>query len=391
MWVNNWSGSSSNTGTSNIENLNYILNCLYNQGGIALWDIHTPAGYIEGTNIHPWTADMVWQLIKDIHDGRIPDTSRCPSLPSEEKIIDDMSNIGMNRQGGIWSAFSDNWSRDEADLINSTSVMVPDGSFDMALQYGSYGDIAPGYIWDPGAGQELKSLIRTFSKAGTEPAEGGFVMNFLPVDILLDTTAEAWEVAKVGVERDLSAYSKLVVCIQCTSGKKIMIFLRTKEQQALWAAGYGGYFDCTGNYEDYELLFANLKPIWGNNPAGFDARHSLRLTISYIDPSPPDEININIAGVGVDTSMLNIKHPVADAVEKNRSDKSFYQIRSDGIYFNSTVTTTISLLSVDGRLLFSSSCYGDHFNWGSSIPTGIYIIRIQFEGTIFTEKVIITK
>jgi hypothetical protein len=391
MWVDNWAGSNSNSGTSNTENLNYILNCLQYQTGIALWDIHTPVDLIKGTSIHPWTADTVWRMIKAIHDGQVSDPARCPSGYASEKIIDDMSNVGMNLKGGIWSAFSDNWSRTGGDLINSTKVLIPDRSFDMALQYGTYGDIAPGYIWEHVIGQELKSIIKTFSKVGADAAEGGFVMNFLPVDLSLDTTAQAWEIAKVGVERDISAFNKLVVCAQCTVGKKILIFLRTRAQQAIYAAGYGGYFNCTGNYEDYELPFASLKPIWGNGPTGFDAKHSLRLTIEYVDLLPPSELALNIAGVAVDTSMLSIKHHTANQVEEIKTDQSFYQIRPDGIYFNSTIETTIKLFSMEGRLLLSSTLCSDHLNWGSSIPTGVYIIRIKHEQKIYTEKVIIAK
>lgn len=391
MWVNNWAGSNSNTGTSNIENLNYILNCLQYQTGIALWDIHTPVDVIKGTSIHPWTADTVWRLIKAIHDGQVSVPARCPANPASGKVIDDMSNVGMNLKGGVWSAFSDNWSRAEADQVNSTKVLTTDRSYDMALQYGSWGDIAPGYIWEPVTGHELKSIIKTYSMAGANAAEGGFVMNFLPVDLSLDTTAQAWEIAKVGVERDLSAFNKLVVCAQCTSGKKILIFLRTRSQQATYAAGYGGYFNCTGDYEDYELPFTALKPIWGDGPTGFDARHSLRLTIEYVDLVPPNELALNIAGVAVDTSVLSIKHHIVDQVEENKTDHSFYQIRSDGIYFNSSVETTVNLYSIEGRLLLSSSFYGDHLIWESSIPTGIYIIRIKHEKQIFTDKVIIAK
>lgn len=391
MWVDNWAGSNSNTGTSNTENLNYILNCLQHQTGIALWDIHTPVDVINGTSIHPWTSDTVWRLIKAIHDKQVPDPGRCPSNPASGKIIDDMSNTGMNLKGGLWSAFSDNWSRTGADQANSTRVLTPDRSYDMALQYGTWGDIAPGYIDEPVTGQELKSIIKTFSMAGGDAAEGGFVMNFLPVDRSLDTTAQAWDIAKVGVERDLSAFNKLVVGAQCTSGKKIRIFLRTKAQQSVYDAGYGGYFTCSGNYEDYELPFASLKPIWGNGPTGFDAKHSLRLTIEYVDMAPPSELTLNIAGVAADTSVLTIKHHTADQVEKNITARSFYQIRPDGIYFNSSVETTINLYSIEGRLLLSSSFCNDHLNWGSSFPTGIYIIRIQRANQTSAGKVVIVK
>ena len=391
MWVNNWAGSNTDIGTSNTENLNYILNCLQHQTGIALWDIHTPVDVIEGTGIHPWTADTVWQLIKAIHDKQAPDPDRCNASAGSEKIIDDMSNIGMNLEGGTWSAFSDYWSRTQADQVNSTMVLTPDRSFDMALQYGTWGDIAPGYIEEPVTGMELQSIIKTFSKVGGDAAEGGFVMNFLPVDRSLDTTAEAWEIAKVGVEKDLSPFNKLVVGAQCTSGKKIRIFLRTKAQLAVYAAGYGGYYTCTGDYEDYELPFASLKPIWGSGPTGFNAAHSLQLTIEYVDMAPPGELALNIAGVAVDTSVLSIKHRTAEQVEEIDTERSFYQIRPDGIYFNSAEETTINLYSIEGRLLLSSSFCDDHLDWGSSLATGIYIIRIQRANGTFAGKVIIAK
>ena len=391
MWVNKWAGSDNNTGTSNTENLNFILNCLDHQTGITLWDIHAPADIIEGTSEHPWTADTVWSLIKAIHDGQVPDPSQCPARQASEKIIDDMSNIGINLRGGVWSAFSDNWSRTETDLANSTRVLTPDRSFDMALQYGTYGDIIPGYFEDPVTGQELKSIIKTFGKAGNDDAEGGFLMNLLPVDRSLDTAAQAWEIGKVGVERDLSAFKKLVVGAQCTSGKRIRIYLITKAQLSVYAAGYGSYFTCSGNYEDYELPFASLKPIWGNGPAGFDAAHSLRLTIEYVDPAPPSEVFLNIAGVAADTSVLSFKHYIPTAVENSKTGQPFYQVRSDGIYFNSAEETTIRLYSIEGRLLFGSTFCSEQMKWGSSFPMGIYFILIQRASQTYGEKIIIVK
>jgi hypothetical protein len=102
------------------------------------------------------------------------------------------------------------------------------------------------------------------------------------------------------------------------------------------------------NYEDYEFPFAALKPIWGDGPTGFDAKHSLRLTIEFVDLVPPNELALNIAGVAVDTSVLSIKHHIVDQVEENKTDHSFYQIMSDGIYFNSAAENTINLYSVEG-------------------------------------------
>jgi Glycosyl hydrolases family 18 len=391
MWVNNWAGSDNNTGTSNTDNLNYILNCLNHPTGITLWDIHAPDDVIGGTSIHPWTSDTVWQLIKAIHDGQVANHIQCPAPLASAKIIDDMSNLGINLKGGVWSAFSDNWSRAEADQANSTRVLTPDRSFDLALQYGTYGDIIPGYIYDPVTGQELKSIIKTFGKAGTYDAEGGFLMNLLPVDRSLDTTAQAWEIEKVGVERDLSPYNKLVVGAQCTSGKKIRLYLITKEQLSAHAAGYGSYFTCSGNYEDYELSFASLKPIWGSGPTGFDAAHTLRLSVEYVDPAPPSELILNIAGVATDTSVLSIKRLIPTTVVNNPANQLFWQVRSDGIYFNSAAETMISLYSLDGRLLFSSSCYGEQMKWGSNFPPGIYFVRIQRGNQTYSEKAIIAE
>lgn len=391
MWVDKWAGSDSNIGTSNVDNLNYIQNCLKYKTGITFWDIHYPGELIKGTTIHPWTSGSVWKLIKAIRDGRASDPAQCPANTVSEKVIDDMSNIGMNLKGGVWSAFSDSWSRPAADLANSTKVLTSDRKFDMALQYGTYGDIAPGYFDKPGSGLEIKSILKTFSKAGVNPAEAGFVMAFMPVDLSLDPTAQAWELAKVGVERDLSAYKKLVVCVQCTSGKKIRIFLRTKAQQAVYAAAYGGYFTCSGKYEDFELPFANLKPIWGSGPTGFDAAHSLLLTIEYVDNTPPSELMLNIAGVAVDTSAVSIKHLTPTQVTQNIPGRSLYQLRSDGIYFNSAEQTNIRMYSIEGRLLLSSSFYNDHLKWASSVPPGIYILHGDHARKTFAEKIIITK
>lgn len=389
MWVDKWAGSSNNMGVSNIDNLNYIQNCLKNKTGITLWDIHAPADVIKGTTTHPWTADAVWKLIKAIHDGKSTDPAQCPANPSSGKIIDDMSNIGMNLKGGIWSAFSDNWGRTATDQANSTKVLTSDRIFDMALQYGTYGDIAPGYAENPGSGLEIKSIIKTLSKSGANAAEAGFMMNFMPVDRSLDSSAQAWEIAKVGVERDLSSYKKLVIGAQGTAGKKIRIYLVTKAQQTSYAAGYGGYFTCSGKYEDFELSFASLKPIWGSGPTGFDAKHALRLTVEYVDLAPPSELILNISGVALDTSVVSIKHLTKTQAVQNRTENSFYQIRSDGIYFNSAEETTVSLYSIEGKLVFSSTFCNDHLKWASSIPASIYVIRIRQAQQTFAEKMII--
>lgn len=47
-------------------------------------------------------------------------------------------------------------------------------------------------------------------------------------------------------------------------------------------------------------------------------------------------------------------HNTMSQVEKNKADRSFYKIRSDGIYFNSTEETTIGLYSIEGHLLLAS-------------------------------------
>ncbi len=391
MWVNKWAGADNNIGTTNVENLNFIKNCLKYQTGIALWDIHTPVDVIKGTSIHPWTDVSVWRLIKAIHDGTIPDPGQCPAKASSEKVIDDMSNMGINLKGGLWSAFSDNYSRTSADLPNSTKVLTTDRKFDMALQYGTYGDVVPGYFDKPVSGPEIGSIIKTFGKAGTNPAEAGFVMNFMPVDRSLDATAQPWEIAKIGVERDFSAFKKLVIGAQGTAGKKIRIYLRTKAQQSVYAAGYGSYFTCSGKYEDFELPFASLKPIWGSSPTGFDAKHSLILTIEYVDVAPPGELKLNIAGVAVDTSVVSIKHLNVTHTLQNKTDQSFFQLRSDGIYFNSAEETVVSLYSLDGQLLLNSSFCDNHLNWGSNVSSGIYVVRIQRANRVVSEKISVRK
>ncbi len=391
MWVDKWAGTNNNTGTSNIENLNFILNCLQHQTGIALWDIHTPVDVISGTNIHPWTADTVWRLIKAIHDGRVPDSSRCPALQLSEKIIDNLSNTGVNLKGGLWNAFSDYFSRSAADQANSTKVLSANRSFDLALQYGTYGDIAPGYSIDPTNGPEIKCIVKTISKVGTDAAEGGLTQNFLPVDPSIDPSAQPWEIAKIGVERDLSAYNKLIVGAQCSSGKQIRIFLRSKTQLASYAAGYGDYFNCTGNFKDYELPFASLTPVWGAGPAGFDATHCLQLTVEFVDPSPPNELSLNIAGIGVDTSVLSFKHIIATQSTQNKFTREIYQLRKDGIYFNSSRETSVAIYSIDGRLICSTKFNADHFNWLLGFVAGIYIIRFQRESNVFVEKFIISR
>jgi hypothetical protein len=179
--------------------------------------------------------------------------------------------------------------------------------------------------------------------------------------------------------------------IDSYSGKRIRIYLITKAQLAVYAAGYGSYFTCSGNYEDYELPFASLKPIWGNGPAGFDAAHALRLTIEYVDPAPPSELFLNIAGVAADTNVLSFKHYIPTAAENSKTGQPFYQVRSDGIYFNSAEETTIRLYSMEGQLLFGSSFCSEQMKWGSSFPTGIYFLLIQRASQTYGEKIIIVK
>lgn len=390
MWVDKWAGSDNNLGTSNIDNLNYIHNCLTNKTGVTLWDIHAPASVIKGTNIHPWTSDKVWQLLKAIRMDESADPMQCPTNPASGKIIDDMSNIGMNLKGGLWTAFSDNYSRTTADQVNSTKVLTADRKFDMALQYGSYGDIAPGYTDKSGSGMEIKSIVKTLGKVGSDAAEAGFVMNFMPVDRSLNPAAQAWETAKIGVERDLSKYRKLVVGAQGTAGKKIRIYLRTKAQLAIYAAGYGNYFTCSGNYEDFELPFVSLKPIWGSSSTGFDASHTLQLTVEYVDFAPPSELMLNIAGVAVDTSVVSIKHLTANQIFPNKTDRKCYQLRPSGIFFDSDGQTTLSLYSVEGQLILISKFNGNQFEWGTSMRSGIYLIRIQRAMETYAEKIIIS-
>jgi hypothetical protein len=321
---------------------------------------------IAGTNIHPWTADTVWHLIKAIHDGFPPYSAKCPVPETSGKLVDDFSNIGINLKGGSWIAFSDYWSRTSAEQAHSTKVLTPDKTFDLALQYGSYGDITPGYFEDPNTGYGLKSIIKTFSKVGTAAAEGGFTMNFLPVDRSIDTTAQSWEIAKIGVERNLAAYKKLVVGAQCSTGKQIRIFLRTKVQLEAYSAGYGNYFSCTGTYMDYELPFALLQPIWGSSPIGFDASHSLQITIEFVDPAPPNELTLNITGIALDTSVLSFKNIIATEYKSARQENPCYQQRLDGIYFNSTDESNLEIYTMDGKLIQNLSLRTDHFNWGPS-------------------------
>ena len=388
MWVDNWAGGDNNTGTSNVDNLNYILNCLQYQTGITLWDIHYPVAFIDGTTIHPWTADTVWHLMKAIHDGQAPNAKKCTVINPSGKVIDDMSNHGINLKGGEWSAFSDYWSRTTANQVNSTKVLIPDLSYDMALGTSNYGDITKGYLDVPGKGSYIESTIKTLALSGTDPANGGFIMNFLPVNPSLDTTAQLWDAGKIGVERDLSAYKTLVVGAQCTAGKSIRIYLRTKAELAAYDAPYLETFTCSGNYEDFVLTFANLKPLWGNGPTGFDAVHSLQLTIDYVDPNPPSSINLNIAGVAVDTSVIAL-HNSATSIQNvmPQTNALKYFADKNGIHFSDAMQTEVRLMSMDGKVLCDKTFNSNDESWGMSLSDGIYLLQIIRDRQITNAKI----
>lgn len=393
MWVDNWSGASNNIGVSNIDNLNYILNCLHHKTGIALWDIHTPETFIAGTTIRPWSSDTVWKLIKAIKTGISTNPLNCPDSTINPKIIDDMRFSGSNIRGGLWTAFSDYYARAAADKENSTKVLTTDKLFDLALQYGSYGEIWPGYEETPEFNNALNAEIQTISLAGTSNANAGFTMHFLPVDLSLDSTAAAWETAKVGVEQDLSAFQKLVVGAQCTAGKKIRIYLQNKSGAKVYAAPYGLTFNCTGNYEDYELPFATLPRLWGTG-SGFDASHCLKLSIDFSDASPPDTVAVSIIGVAVDTSVVGIKniHTSIASSEHNAFSFSIYPNPAQHLIMldintNSTninANNTIEIINTLGQTVFYSTINSTNEEVNSrytinltSIQNGLYFVKIN--------------
>jgi hypothetical protein len=398
MWLNAWAGDQSGTGVRHIDNLNYVLNCMEAQTGVTLWDIHHPSVATVSSSTpeaFPWTQDSVWILMKAIRDGVAPDTSRCPHLTNNPKVIDDFTNKGVNLGGGLWAASSDFWSRSATTrAAEGTEVLNAAGDHDMVAGYGSWGDIGKGYV-DLGSQNVFQMIVKSYNTAngGTY---GGVVMNFLPVDVSQDPTAQSWEVAKVGVERDLSAFDSLMVGVQCELGKQVRVSIDSKAWLLARTAGaYGKSFDCTGEFQDLALKFAELTPVWGSGPTGFDAAHALRLMVDWIDPAPPAAHAITLLGVAVDTSVVALRAGILASVPV--IDKSVAAIADRGAsptggaagvqllggldrtgFVLRSAVQELELRAMDGRLVERQMALsaGRH-GWSRAVAPGLYLVRAR--------------
>jgi hypothetical protein len=311
MWLNNGDG------IRNIDNLNYVLNCLDSATGVTLWDIHHPTSDSSSLipQAHPWSQDSVWILLKAIKNNQKPNRSLCPQKNISDKWIDNLEFQGMNLRGGTWVANSDFWDRDTATRkTTATKVYNNAQNYDLVAQNGVWADFTKGYVTLSNQSQIFQAVIfaTTDSPINTY---GGIAMNFEPIDKTQNPSAQSYELDKVGVERDLSAYKKIVVGLRCDSAKTLR--LRLKQKEGFW---WGGIFQkeitCSGQFEDYELVFADLKSLHGVTPAGgFDAKHTLSLYIDYAPTSVPNYNRIALAGIALDTSVIQMRGEVLKEVK----------------------------------------------------------------------------
>lgn len=308
LWLDAWAGDQSNTGASHVDNLTYIAHCLQARSGVALWALNDPAmNPIEGTNTLPWASPEPWSLLHDIRTGVPRDSAQCKDPESEESIVDDMSTAGLNVDGGHWTAISNYWSLSAAEQPNASKILTSDESYDMALGEGDWGDIKRGYhdVYQDKIG--LGAVVQTFALSGGAASQGGLLMEFLPRDCsqLPPNSNDCGWNAQATVDRDLSAWETLVVGLRCDSGNSLWIALQSRAGAVARLSPFAKEIACTGQFEDYELRFTELRD--ANGKAGFDSTQSMSLAIDFIDESPPSKVALSVAGVTLDRSTLELR------------------------------------------------------------------------------------
>ncbi|MBN2803701.1 MAG: hypothetical protein JXR91_11440 [Deltaproteobacteria bacterium] len=307
MWVDNWAGAQDNTGISNVDNLSQVLNCLDPGLGVSLWAIHHPEAWtIPETGTKPWQDEAPWAILSDIVNETPQDKSACEAPPAENGVIDDMTYSGICLLGGSWLAISDYWSRTADDRDNSSIVWNSDKSYDLALGEGSWGDITKGYETLTTGGKSLEAVIETTAPIGSSDSFGYLQLYFLPKDCS-QAPDVCYDLYQNGVETDFSAYSKMVVGLKCDAGKTVWLGLSSKSSGSSRSNHRGVHVNCTGDFEDYELVFADLKAPDGSGTAGFDASKSLLLQIVWEDNTAPGTNKLTVAGVALDQSVLSLR------------------------------------------------------------------------------------
>lgn len=313
VWVNNWKGGDDNTGISNIDNLHFIKNCLPNNQGVTLWDISHPAKIHPQTKDSLWRQDSVWILLKEIADDTAPNDANCPNLEKPDWIIDDFTSSGATKFGGMVAASSDFWERTQAvRRDSSTTVLTLGKDYDMVAGNGVWGDISQAYIPidESGINQIMDFYIRTKAQVNGNDAYGGLTINILPNDPSLDSNAQAWEHHKIGVDQDLSSSQELVVGAKCDAGEKVFIGVKSKADLNQSSHGaWGQTYECSGVWQDLRLPWAGLQPLWGTSSKSFDPSTVMRIEIQYINAVHPKDFHLSLAGIGLDSSVIDYKGP----------------------------------------------------------------------------------
>lgn len=321
VWVNNWSGGDDNTGISNIDNLYFLKNCLPRKQGITLWDITQIGRTHQATGDTLWTQDSVWSLLHDIATDAPVDDSNCPSLDYPDWLIDNFSSAGTNLAGGLVAANSDFWNRDQATRADSgTQVFNLEKTHDMVAGNGSWGDISVGYrpVDQTGINNIFDFIVHTRAQSGTNAAEGGVIINFLPTNPTQDPSANAWEYHKIGVNRDLSWGQELVVGAKCDAGAEIVITVNSKAEANDYSyGGWGQRYTCSGDWEDFRLPWEGIQPFWGTATREFDPSQLLRMMIITLSDQHPSDTHIALAGVAMDSSVIEYRQADIDAYLPN--------------------------------------------------------------------------
>ena len=323
MWIDNWGGASeNNVGISNVDNLHYIKNCLPSNQGVTLWDIHHPAGRFNNQGDLLWSADSVWALLQQIATDTPQDSTNCPNTDKPSWLIDDFSEIGQNFEGGLVAADSDFWGHLPVNRADSATLVYNlEKNYDMVAQMGSWGDIGYGYRQvDPtGINNILHFNVSTRATDKGESAYGGILFNTLPIDPSQDPSASAWELGKVGVDRDFSASKEIVIGARCKKDEIIHIGFESKAD--LIEGNHGAWrkaFTCTGNWEDYRVDWTELvEPSWGETELVFSSAEVLRISVLWINDIHPGELNIALAGIALDSSVIDYRQADLDVYKAN--------------------------------------------------------------------------
>jgi hypothetical protein len=298
MWLHRWAGSVGNKGIPALENLKQIQNCLEYPASISIWDIHHP------TSHKTWRSAEIWETMLNIRKGIKDPDYECEATEADLATIDDMLASGFNKNGGMWFASSDYYSRrgnyetDEEDRESSSKVWNRKKNYDQALQEGTWGDIGRGYRTEDGKNylSGTIEIVEAVVPGDTNSwAYAGFVMEFEERDC--SKSKFCWEVNKTGVARDLSPYDSLWVSLRCDAGKSVGVGLTTIKDNLL---RFGKMHECAGEWENVHLDLKNLTPIREEEEGVFDAIRTFSLHVYYANFGVAEEVTIDIRHVSLD-------------------------------------------------------------------------------------------